>query len=89
MQFLLENSVFLLIGLQVRTIIEGVQDDSLGAGADLARLRVVLLAVLVLRPVWVFPATYLPRLIPAVRRKDPAPPWQFPRSSPGRACAAW
>ena len=38
-QFLLENSVFLLIGLQVRTIIEGVQDDSLGAGRIWARLR--------------------------------------------------
>ena len=38
-QFLLENSVFLLIGLQVRTIIDGVQDDSLGAGTDLGRLR--------------------------------------------------
>ena len=31
-QFLLENSVFLLIGLQVRTIIDGVQDDPLGPG---------------------------------------------------------
>jgi CPA1 family monovalent cation:H+ antiporter len=76
-QFLLENSVFLLIGLQVRTIINGVQDDSLGAGRIWAGCAVILLAVLVLRPVWVFPATYLPRLIPSVRRKDPAPPWQF------------
>ena len=76
-QFLLENSVFLLIGLQVSTIIEGVQDDSLGAGRIWAGCAVILLAVLLLRPVWVFPATYLPRLIPSVRRKDPAPPWQF------------
>ncbi|PTT62876.1 Na+/H+ antiporter [Arthrobacter sp. HMWF013] len=76
-QFLLENAVFLLIGLQVRTIIDGVQDDSLGAGRIWAGCAVILLAVLVLRPVWVFPATYLPRLIPAVRRNDPAPPWQF------------
>src|SRR6476469_5338241 len=76
-QFLLENSVFLLIGLQVRTIIEGIQDDSLGAGRIWAGCAVILLAVLLLRPVWVFPATYLPRLIPAVQRADPAPPWQF------------
>ena len=76
-QFLLENSVFLLIGLQVRTIIDGVQDDSLGAGRIWAGCAVILLAVLLLRPVWVFPATYLPRLIPSVRRNDPAPPWQF------------
>ncbi|WP_427172546.1 Na+/H+ antiporter [Arthrobacter sp. 92] len=77
-QFVLENSVFLLIGLQVRTIIEGVQDDSLGAARIWVGCAVILLAVLVLRPLWVFPATYLPRLIPAVRRNDPAPPWQFP-----------
>ena len=77
-QFLLENSVFLLIGLQVRTIIDGVQDDPLGPGRIWAGCAVILLAVLVLRPVWVFPATYLPRLIPAVARKDPAPPWQYP-----------
>jgi monovalent cation/hydrogen antiporter len=77
-QFLLENSVFLLIGLQVRTIIEGVQDDSLGAARIWAGCAVILLAVLLLRPVWVFPATYLPRLIPAVARKDPSPPWQYP-----------
>ena len=76
-QFLLENSVFLLIGLQVRTIIDGVQDDSLGAGRIWAGCAAILLAVLLLRPVWVFPATYLPRLIPAVQRNDPAPPWQF------------
>lgn len=76
-QFLLENSVFLLIGLQVRTIIDGVQGDSLGAGRIWTGCALILLAVLVLRPVWVFPATYLPRLIPAVQRKDPAPPWQY------------
>ena len=76
-QFLLENSVFLLIGLQVRTIIDGVQDDSLGAARIWIGCAVILLAVLLLRPVWVFPATYLPRLIPSVRRNDPAPPWQF------------
>lgn len=76
-QFLLENGVFLLIGLQVRTIIEGVQDDSLGDGRIWTGCALILLAVLVFRPVWVFPATYLPRLIPAVQRKDPAPPWQY------------
>ncbi|WP_441868756.1 cation:proton antiporter [Pseudarthrobacter sp. TAF60_1] len=76
-QFLLENSVFLLIGLQVRSIIDGVQNDSLGAGRIWAGCAIILLAVLLLRPVWVFPATYLPRLNPAVQRNDPAPPWQF------------
>jgi NhaP-type Na+/H+ and K+/H+ antiporter len=30
------------------------------------------------RFVWVFPAAYLPRwMFPAIRRKDPSPPWQW------------
>jgi len=34
--------------------------------------------VIATRFIWMFPATYLPRLIPAIARKDPSPPWQFP-----------
>jgi NhaP-type Na+/H+ or K+/H+ antiporter len=35
--------------------------------------------VVLARFAWMFPATYLPRwLIPAVARKDPSPPWQWP-----------
>jgi CPA1 family monovalent cation:H+ antiporter len=77
-QFLLENSVFLLIGLQVRSIIEATSGDSLGAARIWGTCAVILVAVLVLRPVWVFPAIYLPRLIPRIRKVDPAPPWQLP-----------
>ncbi|WP_111766913.1 Na+/H+ antiporter [Nakamurella deserti] len=77
-QFLLENSVFLLIGLQVRQIVEAAETDSLGTTRIWWGCAAVLLAVLVLRPLWVFPATYLPRLIPAVRRNDPAPPLTYP-----------
>lgn len=77
-QFLLENSVFLLIGLQVRSIIEASAGDSLGAGRIWGACAIVLVAVLVLRPIWVFPAIYLPRLIPSIRRADPAPRWQLP-----------
>jgi monovalent cation/hydrogen antiporter len=57
--FLLENIVFLLIGLQVRWIIGGV------AGSDIAPATVAwacgstLLAVVLLRMLWVFPSRYL------------------------------
>ena len=34
--------------------------------------------VMLTRLVWVYPATYGPRLIPAIARKDPAPSWQTP-----------
>ncbi|TFD66671.1 Na+/H+ antiporter [Cryobacterium gelidum] len=77
-QFLLENSVFLLIGLQVRSVIEATSGDSLGAARIWGACAVILVAVLLLRPIWVFPAIYLPRLIPKIRKADPAPPWQLP-----------
>jgi CPA1 family monovalent cation:H+ antiporter len=78
MQFVLENSVFLLIGLQVRDVIDDVSESPLGGGRLVLVCGAVLLATIVSRFVWVFPATYLPRLIPAIRRVDPPPPWQVP-----------
>jgi monovalent cation/hydrogen antiporter len=75
-QFLLESVVFLLIGLQVKDYItDAMADDSTG-NVDVLRLSaVVLLTVVLVRAVWVFPATYLPRLIPRIRRTEayPAP----------------
>ena len=44
--------------------------------ADLA--AAVSLTVIVVRMIWVFPATYLPRmLIPGLKERDPAPPSQI------------
>jgi monovalent cation/hydrogen antiporter len=77
-QFLLENAVFLLIGLQVKLIVQAVEGDSLGPARIWWGCLIILVAVLVLRPVWVFPAMYLPRLIPALRRKDSIPSWKYP-----------
>jgi monovalent cation/hydrogen antiporter len=35
--------------------------------------------VITARFVWMYPATYLPHwLFPALKRRDPAPPWQWP-----------
>ena len=35
--------------------------------------------MILLRIVWVFPATYVPRwLIPRLRERDPSPPWTYP-----------
>jgi len=76
--FLLENSIFLLIGGQVRTIAEDLGASTLPTGRIVAAAALTLLAVIVLRIAWVFPITYLPRLIPAIARQDPSPPWQVP-----------
>ncbi|MBA3311122.1 MAG: Na+/H+ antiporter [Nocardioidaceae bacterium] len=76
--FLLENAVFLLIGLQVREILEATASSALSTSQVVGACVSVTLTVMVVRVLWVFPATYLPRLIPAVRAKDPLPPWTFP-----------
>jgi Na+/H+ antiporter len=75
--YLIEGMVFLITGLQARTLIAGISGMSV---SELAISAAVVSAVVILaRFVWMYPATYLPRwLIPAVRRKDPSPPWQGP-----------
>src|SRR5260370_18838397 len=37
----------------------------------------VAVIVIVARFAWVFPATYLPRLLKRGRERDPSPPWQW------------
>ncbi|AZI59118.1 Na+/H+ antiporter [Nakamurella antarctica] len=78
-QFLLENSVFLLIGLQVKAIVADVQKDSLPQPTIWLSCAAILVAVLVLRPIWVFPATYLPFVLSRkIRERQTRPPWQVP-----------
>jgi monovalent cation/hydrogen antiporter len=75
--YLIEGIVFLLTGLQARTLIAGLGAYSFTALAGSA--AVVSVVVILARMVWIFPAVYLPRwLIPAIARDDPAPPWQWP-----------
>jgi monovalent cation/hydrogen antiporter len=75
--YLIEGFVFLMTGLQARTLIMGLGAYSFPVLAGSA--AVVSVVVILARFIWIFPATYLPRrLIPAIARKDPAPPWQWP-----------
>jgi monovalent cation/hydrogen antiporter len=75
--YLIEGMVFLITGLQARTLITemshyGVSELAISAG-------VVSAVVIVARFVWMYPATYLPRwLFAAILRKDPYPQWQVP-----------
>jgi len=71
--FLVNGSVFILIGLQLPIVLEGLADRPV---AELVWLAVAVSATAILvRIAWVFPATYLPRrLSAALRRRDPHPP---------------
>jgi monovalent cation/hydrogen antiporter len=77
LMYLIEGMIFLITGLQVRTLVAGMRGASL---TELVVSAVIVSAVLVAaRFVWMYPATYLPRwLVPAIRRADPSPPWQWP-----------
>jgi Na+/H+ antiporter len=74
--YLIEGFVFLITGLQARTLIERAHDFPVAEA--LAATAIAAAIVIVARFVWVFPATYLPRwLIPSLARRDPSPSWQF------------
>jgi monovalent cation/hydrogen antiporter len=74
--YLIEGMLFLLMGFQMRILYERSKafplDDILIATALVSAI------IIVARFAWVYPATYLPRLIsPSLRRRDPSPPWQW------------
>jgi CPA1 family monovalent cation:H+ antiporter len=75
--FVVNGLAFLLIGLQLPSVIDDVSSrDPL----DLLWLAsAISLTVILVRLAWIYPATYLPRwLIPSVARRDPAPPARVP-----------
>ena len=72
--FILNGILFMLIGLQLPQVIHALPPGSAMAVAKLAVL--VLLMIVLVRFLWMFGATYLPRLLSRTfRRKNPAP-WQ-------------
>ncbi len=74
--FLLESAVFLLIGLQARTIIDGATSGEVTLGRVALVCGSTLVAVIVLRMVWVFPARYL-LVRPTVDSSGQVPPWTY------------
>ena len=75
--FVLENAVFLLIGLQASSIVQGAGEGDLTWGRIIGLCAATLVACIVLRLVWVFPARYLivrPGPDPVTGRR---PPWTY------------
>jgi len=74
--YLLEGIVFLVTGLQMRTLLDRA-DTILWQDLMVAVLLTVGV-VIVARFIWIYPAVYLPRwLSPSLARRDPLPPWQW------------
>jgi CPA1 family monovalent cation:H+ antiporter len=72
--FLLNSALFVLIGLQLPTVLEAIEENS--AATLLAEGALIAATVMAVRVAWVFPLTYAPRLLRRVREAGPPPPWQ-------------
>ena len=73
--FLLNGLLFVLIGLQMNRIITAIAGWPLPV--ILGDALVICLTVILTRVAWVFPATYLPRVLSArLRQVDPYPGWR-------------
>ena len=74
--YLLEGIIFLVTGLQIRTLLD--RPEIFPLQESILAVLVTLVVVVVARFVWVYPAAYLPRWLSAkVARRDPLPPWQW------------
>ncbi|MDR7086166.1 CPA1 family monovalent cation:H+ antiporter [Aeromicrobium panaciterrae] len=71
--YVLENAIFLLIGLQVRSIVDDLGESTVSGPRIAVSCAAVLAAVILLRILWVFPATYAARMIPKIRDAEPRP----------------
>ncbi len=74
-RFLLEGLVFLLVGLQLPEVLGQLSTP----WRDVVQVTAAVLATVLLgRFAWVFPGTYLARLVPRIRRTGPPPPVGIP-----------
>lgn len=70
--FILNGTIFILIGLQLPYILEGIKEHSFGT--LLTYGGIVSMAVIAGRIIWVYPGTYVPRLLSKqIRRTEPVP----------------
>jgi Na+/H+ antiporter len=73
--YLVEGLLFLLTGFQMRLLFE--KSKAFPLQDILLATALVAVIVIVARFAWVYPATYLPRLVSKrIRERDPAPTWQ-------------
>jgi Na+/H+ antiporter len=67
--FILNGLIFILLGLQLRHVLEGIKSYSLGEMVIYGLL--ISVVVIVVRFIWVFPAAYIPRMLSKkVREKE-------------------
>lgn len=73
-QFLLNSALFVLVGLQLPSIIDAL--DEVATGKLLVDGLLIAATVMAIRLLWVFPFTYLPRYLRRKKNRGPVAPWQ-------------
>ncbi len=69
--FILNGIIFILIGLQLPVILRNIND--IPFSTLLLYGAIVSVTVIVVRIIWVFPATYIPRINKKIRKREPTP----------------
>jgi Na+/H+ antiporter len=72
--YLTEGALFLLTGFQLRLLLE--KSKAFPLNDILIAIALVSVVVIVARFAWVFPATYLARLVRSIAASDSSPPWR-------------
>jgi CPA1 family monovalent cation:H+ antiporter len=76
-EFILNGFVFILIGLQLPEVLGALAGENFPIERLFWDALLITFAVILIRILWVFPATYLPRLIfKKLCRRDPYPNWR-------------
>ncbi|HVV40466.1 MAG TPA: Na+/H+ antiporter [Nitrobacter sp.] len=74
--WLIEGVLFLLMGFEVRVLLEKAK--AIPLNEVLIAIALTSAIVIAARFIWVFPGTYLTRVLnPRLRRRDPPPPWRY------------
>lgn len=75
--FILNGIVFILIGLELPVIIDGLDNSSLEQGIQYG--LIISLITIVIRFIWVYPIAHIPRFLSRkIRETEPSPGWKGP-----------
>jgi monovalent cation/hydrogen antiporter len=76
-EFLLTGFVFILIGLQLPGVLHALSGNEIPIHRLVWYALFISFAVILVRLLWIFPASYLPRLLfKSIRDRDPYPSWR-------------
>lgn len=74
--FVMNALVFVLIGLELPDIINGLGETSLMEGIKYG--LIISLIVIAVRLLWIYPVAHIPRWLSEKARRDPSPGWKNP-----------